>query len=139
MAPVIAVDPQLPAAVGAGAWSRQAAPRWQRKLSKENTETTSESPSPPKCAIGFAYPALAGCAVCGLAVFFRHVWCYTSRGWFGQGSSDYTASFTNHCFHGDPVRHRSVTLLVPCNSFPFGSCPMSTSFPSLVTRLSMKL
>ena len=77
--------PQPPAVARAGTWSRHVAPQGQRESGKENARTTSEAPLATKmCSqVRFTYPALAGLAVCSLAVFLWHRWSYTLRGWFG--------------------------------------------------------
>ena len=61
--------PQPPAVACTGIQSRHSAPQRQRESGKENTGTTSEPLLDTKM---YAYPALAGLAVCSFAVFLWH-------------------------------------------------------------------
>ncbi|KIM63428.1 hypothetical protein SCLCIDRAFT_757249 [Scleroderma citrinum Foug A] len=68
-----------------GAWSRHLDPQRQREPGKENTGTTSDTPS---CAVGFAYPVSARLAVWSLEILLWHLWCYT----LGEGMVWFTIS-----------------------------------------------
>jgi len=69
----------------------------------------------PSCGVGFAYPALAGLAVCSLAVLLWHRWqSYMLRGWFGltisrsrgQRESEPNSTALRHPRSApNPVRH----------------------------------